>query len=154
MPTIKPKQVAATAKSLYAGGLCCSEAALLAIAQGLGMESPCLPAVASGFCGGMARSGGPCGALTGAVMGMGLALGRTSHEQSAQPSSHASRRLVNEFREMFGAADCHVLIDFDPNWHRDDISAAFNRDGRRERCAHFTSMAAELAANIILESKD
>lgn len=146
MNPLDPKTVGQAAESLYASGWCCSEGVLLALAQGMGIDAPCVPAVASGFCGGMARSGGMCGALTGAVIGLGLALGRSS-------SAHATRRLVNEFREAFGAADCHVLIGFDPHGERDEISAAFNREGRRERCIGFVGMAAELAATIIVEHK-
>jgi C_GCAxxG_C_C family probable redox protein len=153
MTPIDPKKIREEAESLYASGFCCSEGSLLAIARGLGIESPSIPAIASGFCGGMARTGGACGALTGAVMGLGLALGRNSTEQATQPASHATQRLVREFREIFGSADCHVLVGFDPNGERADINNAFNRDGRRARCSLMTGTATELAAQIIEESK-
>ena len=153
MNTVDPKQVRDSAEATFNAGFCCSEAALLAIARELGITSPHVPGVASGFCGGMARTGGPCGALTGAMMGLGLALGRQASDQAAQPASQATQRLIREFREMFGSTDCHVLVGFDPKSERAEIDTAFNKEGRRERCARLTGMAAEMAANIIQESQ-
>ncbi len=154
MNPLNPKKIHESAETLYTGGLCCSESALLAIAQGIGVTSPCLPAVASGFCGGMARTGGPCGALTGAIMGLGLALGRASAADAAQPAARATQRLVREFGEIFGGVDCHKLVGFDPNANPEDIDKAFTKEGRRAHCARFTGVAAGLAANILLENAD
>ena len=70
-------QVRKSAEESFAGGLYCAESVLLSLARAEGIESELLPKVATAFCGGMSRSCGTCGALTGAIMGLGLALGRS-----------------------------------------------------------------------------
>ena len=42
---------------------------LLAVCDHYGIQSPWIPKIATGFCSGVARTGGLCGAYTGAVMG-------------------------------------------------------------------------------------
>lgn len=73
------------AKRLFDNGFNCAESVLLAtshekFAQSIG---GIIPRIATGFGGGIARNGDVCGALTGGVMAIGLALGRVSPEDSA-----------------------------------------------------------------------
>ena len=74
-------EVRKAAEDSFASGLYCAESVVMAIADAEGVESELLPRVATGFGGGMARTGGACGALTGAIMGVGLALGRSSGDR-------------------------------------------------------------------------
>ncbi|MBS1187888.1 MAG: hypothetical protein H6R04_1906 [Burkholderiaceae bacterium] len=139
------------AEKLFLSGLSCSESALLALARMQGVESPLMPRIATCFGGGMALTGGTCGALTGAVMGLGLAFGRVETGDSIQTAREATQRLVSEFEQACGAKDCHVLLAYNPNdaaTHR-----VFGQNGRRERCAGYTGLAVELAARIILENQ-
>ena len=50
----------------------CSESVLLAVSQEFGIESEIIPKIASCFAGGIGNSGSVCGAVTGAVMAIGL----------------------------------------------------------------------------------
>ena len=152
MNTPLPSQVSEQARQLFNQGFCCSESALLAVAKGFGIDTPCIPAVASGFCGGMARTGGACGALTGAIMGVGVVLGRASLDASSQPAQSATRRLVSAFRAQFQEVNCHALLGFDPHGSQETIDAIFAKEGRRDRCADFTGVAAALAAGVIQET--
>jgi hypothetical protein len=54
----------------------CSEAVLITLAECLGVESKLIPRIATGFGAGVGREGEVCGALSGAVMGLGLKFGR------------------------------------------------------------------------------
>lgn len=49
------------------GGLYCAGGVLKTIADQAGIESNLIPAIATGLCSGLARTCGPCGALTGGV---------------------------------------------------------------------------------------
>ena len=69
---------------LWDSGLYCAESVLLAVAESLGIRSDIIPRIATGFCGGVSDSGGMCGAVSGAIMAIGLAAGRSSTEQSAE----------------------------------------------------------------------
>jgi C_GCAxxG_C_C family probable redox protein len=63
-------------------GLYCAESVLLAIAEGKGMKSDVIPRIATGFCSGMSRTCGLCGAVSGAIMGINLFAGRSSPDRS------------------------------------------------------------------------
>lgn len=104
-----------SAEDSFASGLYCVESVVLAVAEALSVESDLLPKAATAFCSGMGRMCGTCGALTGAIMGVGLALGRSESSQSVQPSYTATQRLIREFEQEFGARDCHVLLGCDLN---------------------------------------
>lgn len=138
------------AEGLFKSGLFCAESVVLAMARAEGVESELLPRVASAFCSGMARTCGTCGALTGAVMGVGLALGRSNASESIQPAYTATQRLVKEFEDRFGSRDCQALLDgCDLNTAAGQ--ATFKEQGLGQRCVRYTGAAAEIAARAIAE---
>ena len=144
-------QVRKSAEESFARGLYCAESVLLSLARAQGIESDLLPKVATAFCGGMSRSCGTCGALTGAIMGVGLALGRSQPSESALPSYRATQRLIAQFEQEFGSRDCHVLLGCDLG--SPEGQAMFRNDGLAELCLNYTGRAAEMAATLIAESR-
>ena len=144
-------QVRQSAEASFASGLYCAESVLLSLARAQGIESELLPKVATAFCGGMSRSCGTCGALTGAIMGVGLALGRSGPRESALPSYRATQRLIAQFEQEFGGRDCHVLLGCDLG--SPEGQAMFRDDGLAELCLTYTGRAAEIAAGIIADSR-
>ena len=151
MGKAKDVEAGQVAEELFMSGLNCAESALLALAKIQGIESSVMPGIATCFGGGMARSGGPCGALTGAVMGLGLSFGRKKTGDSIATAQEATQRLIREFEHSFGARDCHVLLGYDPKGS--DGNLAFSKEGRRERCAMMTRKSTEFAARIIFQSQ-
>lgn len=144
-------QVRESAEAAFAGGLYCAESVVLALARAQGIESGLLPKAATAFCGGMSRSCGTCGALTGAMLGIGLALGRARAEDSVEPTYAATQRLIAAFEEEFGARDCHRLLGCDLG--TPEGQATFRAQGLVERSTRYTGRAAEIAAGLIAESK-
>ena len=139
-----------SAEESFANGLYCAESVVLALAKAQGIESDLLPKAATAFCSGMSRTCGVCGALTGAIMGVSLALGRSDANASVQPSYDATARLIKEFEQEFGARDCQVLLDCDLG--SPEGQATFRESNLRERCVRYTGKAAEIAARIIDEA--
>lgn len=76
----------------FKNGLYCAESVLSTLAKRQGLDTPEITAMATGFCSGLSQTAGPCGAVTGAVMGLGLALGRS---QPGQPVDRTYRRCRN-----------------------------------------------------------
>jgi C_GCAxxG_C_C family probable redox protein len=142
-------EVRRAAEESLGTGLYCAESVLSVLAQAQGIESDLLPGLASGFCGGMAGTCGTCGALTGAVMGLGLALGRSDPSESLKSVYMATHRLVREFESEFGARDCDKLLGCDIG--TPEGKAIFREKELSARCTQFTGRAAELAAQIIAE---
>ena len=99
------------AEALFREGYSCSQAVLMAFAPGLGMEERQAALVASAFGGGMARHGWTCGALTGALMALGLHGGHASAEDTATKDVLYARvqALAARFEEMHGSTACRQL---------------------------------------------
>jgi C_GCAxxG_C_C family probable redox protein len=143
-------EVRQAAEQAFASGLYCAESVVLALAQAQGIKSDLLPKAATSFCSGMARSCGTCGALTGAMMGLSLGLGRSQTGEPVDAAYTATQRLIGEFEQAFGARDCHVLLGCDLNTAQGQATFRDNRLG--ERCARYTGKAAEIAARILAEN--
>jgi C_GCAxxG_C_C family probable redox protein len=141
--------VRSAAEGSFASGLYCAESVVLALAEAMGVESELLPRAATAFCSGMGRMCGTCGALSGAIMGIGIALGRTESSESVQPAYAGTQRLIREFEQEFGARDCHVLLGCDLN--TPEGQATFKERNLGVHCAKFTGKAAEIAARIVEE---
>jgi C_GCAxxG_C_C family probable redox protein len=71
-------QVAKRSREYLESGYWCAESVLLAVAEAKGVQSDLIPKIATGFCSGMARTGGQCGALSGGILSIGLLLGRST----------------------------------------------------------------------------
>ena len=99
----------------------------------------------------MARSCGTCGALTGAIMGLSLGLGRTTAAEPVRAAYAATQSLINEFETAFGARDCHDLLGC--NLATPEGQSLFREQKLGLRCAQYTSKAAEIAARILEATK-
>jgi C_GCAxxG_C_C family probable redox protein len=110
-----PLAVGERARAFFADAapLLCAESVLLAVSEALGVASPLLPRLATGFCSGLARTSGPCGALSGGVMALGLALGRDSGRESLDPAYAAVQEYLEYFRAAFPADSCLGLTGCD-----------------------------------------
>ena len=82
---------------LFQSGLYCAESVLLAIAESKGIQSDLIPKIATGFCGGISRTCGMCGAVSGSIMAINLFVGRNSPEDSAQPAYAVVRSMLQKF---------------------------------------------------------
>jgi len=93
----------------------CAETVFMTLKGVYGLDDPTDPAPAVALNGGIAYSGGPCGAITGAALAVGmLAEQRISDHGRAKT---VARELVHATMEVFrlehGALDCRELIGYD-----------------------------------------
>jgi C_GCAxxG_C_C family probable redox protein len=103
------------ALALFGSGCNCAQAVLAAFAPDLGMTEETALRVATGFGGGMGRTSGPCGAVTGACMAIGLMLGmRTATDSAAKDATYeAVQEFIIRFRETHGGTGCTELLGED-----------------------------------------
>ncbi|MDO9390919.1 MAG: C-GCAxxG-C-C family protein [bacterium] len=105
------------AKHYFNNGYNCAESVLLSVCGQMGYDPKeygiCIPRMATGFGGGIARNGGLCGALSGGLMALGLALGRDVAQESRDPCYPAADQFYNEFVERFGHSTCRELTGLD-----------------------------------------
>jgi C_GCAxxG_C_C family probable redox protein len=143
----EPASPEAHAARLFAAGHFCAEAVLLAGAKHLGVKSDLIPAIATGFCSGLARTSGLCGAVSGGVMVLGLAYGRERAGESVDQSYAATRALLDAFRAEFGATGCTELLGCDLG--TPEGQQAFRERRLGERCLRYTAAAARLAGDLV-----
>jgi C_GCAxxG_C_C family probable redox protein len=128
-------------------GFYCAESVLIALAEQQGIQSEIIPKIATGFCSGMARTCGQCGAVSGAVMGIGLARGRSTPQQPIDPTYIAVHSFLNQFQAQFGSLNCQELTGCDLG--TPDGQAAFRAGNVIVRCNEYVEQAARLAGEII-----
>jgi C_GCAxxG_C_C family probable redox protein len=85
----------------------------LAVAESHGIESDLLPKIATGFCSGLARTGGPCGALNGGILGLNLLTGRSEPGAPVDRNYALVRALMDQFEDKFGSTHCMKLAGVD-----------------------------------------
>jgi C_GCAxxG_C_C family probable redox protein len=88
---------------------------LLALEEHFGLADPSDGAAAMALNGGVAYSGGTCGAITGAALALGrLAAERTGDRRAAKRNARELTAGVADAIELeFGATDCRTLTGFD-----------------------------------------
>jgi len=99
----------------FKAGLSCSQAVLSAFAPGLGLDRQTALRVAAAFGGGMARMGQTCGAVSGALMVIGLKHGHVAaQDKAAKEKTYALvREFVDQFRARNGSLLCRELLGYD-----------------------------------------
>ena len=99
----------------FKAGLSCSQAVLSAFAPGLGLDRQTALRVAAAFGGGMARMGQTCGAVSGALMVIGLKHGHMAAEdKAAKEKTYALvREFVDQFRTRNTSLLCRELLGCD-----------------------------------------
>jgi C_GCAxxG_C_C family probable redox protein len=117
------------------GGYGCAETTCRVLQEAYGLENAGEVSAAMALNGGVAWSGGVCGALSGAALAVGrLAAQRLPDRRAAkQAAREIVARHLEAFRNMHGAVDCRDLIQQDI--HTETLHAAFIESGLwRERC--------------------
>jgi C_GCAxxG_C_C family probable redox protein len=91
------EQAPQRSRELFQSGFFCAEIVLLAIAESQGILSNLIPRIATGFCSGLSRTGGMCGAVSGAIMGINLVAGRNSPAESLEVSYALTQKMISCF---------------------------------------------------------
>ena len=137
------------ANDRFAQGLNCAQAVLSAFAAQFGISEETALRLASPFGGGIARQGQVCGALTGALMVLGLQRGNSA-PQGKDETYRISEEFVQAFQERHGAILCRELIGFDVSTP-EGLQAA--REGKvfDSVCPGLVNGAAKMLAEILKE---
>jgi C_GCAxxG_C_C family probable redox protein len=139
-----------TAVSLFAQGFSCSQALLLAFAPRFGLDVKVAARIASPFGGGIARQGKVCGAVTGAIMVLGLEAGNATAEDRARKEAmyERVRALMACFAAAHGTTECRQLTGYDLSTP-DGYAAATQAGVFTKRCPVFVHTAAALVADAV-----
>jgi len=120
---------------------------LLAVCEDRGIASELVPRIATGFCGGIARSDGMCGAVSGAIMAISVALGRDDPDGSRDADYAAVRKLLDGFAEVFGSINCGELLGC--NLGTPEGQAFYKESRLSQECRRYTEEATAMAATLL-----
>ncbi len=134
----------------YVRGFSCSQALLSAFAPHLGLDKSTALKLAAGFGGGLARQGKTCGAVTGAMLVLGLRYGSTSvNDREAKELTYSKIQELNQLViNRFKSVECNRITGY-------DISSELERKQAKENnvfdeiCPGVVRAAAEMVTELI-----
>jgi C_GCAxxG_C_C family probable redox protein len=128
----------------------CSQAIVSAYGPGLGLDRDKSLRASAAFGGGIARMGETCGAVTGAMMVIGLAYGRTKPEdkEAAEETNRVALAFLERFKARHFTVLCRELLGC-------DVSAPEGKEYAKKHnvhdqlCAGFVKTAAEILEELL-----
>jgi len=136
-----------TAQDRFAQGFNCSQAVFSAYATQLGIDDETVLKLAAPFGGGVARQGEVCGAVTGALMALGLGRGNATLENKEENYSIAND-FISRFQEKHGTILCRDLIGYDLS-KPDELLKAREGQVFVSACPGFVKDATKLVEEIL-----
>jgi C_GCAxxG_C_C family probable redox protein len=132
-------------------GCNCAQSVLHPFCADVGLDPGTGLKVASGFGGGMGRTGEVCGAITGAVLAIGLRYGgREKGDRVALEVVYGkTRELVARFRQKHGAILCRQLLDGLDLAAEEGHRVFKERDLRNKTCRPCVETAAALLEELL-----
>lgn len=131
----------------FNSGYCCSESVLMAISEAKKINSELIPKIATGFCGGIAKTDSLCGALTGGIMGIGLIHGRENPEDERETNSEMIKKLSAFFVEEFGGRNCTEVCGI--NLSLPDGNEKFEKENKKEICTRAVEQTTEYVLELL-----
>jgi C_GCAxxG_C_C family probable redox protein len=131
-------------------GFSCSQSVLCAFAEEFNLDIDTSARIASAFGGGMGRTGRTCGAVSGALMVLGLKYGSASPaDKAAKEHIYAlTRRFLEEFAARQGSTDCLGLLGCDLA-SPEGLLQAHEQGLFKTRCPQYVRDAAQITAKLL-----
>ncbi|HII98347.1 MAG TPA: C_GCAxxG_C_C family protein [Methanoregula sp.] len=99
----------------FSKGITCSASVFGAFAQDLGLDERTARKIACGFGAGISRTGNICGAVSGAIMVIGLKYGKEvpGVDGGATEKTRAlTRQFIQEFEQKHGSVNCTSILGY------------------------------------------
>jgi len=129
-------------------GYNCAQSVLLAMQEHYKLENECIPKIATAFGGGVGRCGSLCGALTGAIMAIGLEHGTNeSNLENREKTYTLAQKFYKQFTKECGSPHCRELIGYDLT-KPEDLEKARKLNVFDKKCSHFVKKAVEILINL------
>ncbi|MDP4227810.1 MAG: C-GCAxxG-C-C family protein [Bacteroidota bacterium] len=135
----------------FGHGYNCAQSVLSVFAEDLGMNRNASLKLASPFGAGISYMQETCGAVTGALMAIGLKYGKGENgtDQDKMHTYNLSRQLITEFKGRHGTLCCRQLLDGLDMSTPEGMAKIRELDLFHLRCTEFVKDAVEIAEKII-----
>jgi C_GCAxxG_C_C family probable redox protein len=139
-----------SAESSFRSGFNCAQAVLTSFADRFDTDKETLFKISNGFGGGMGRKQEVCGAVTGAILAIGLLHGRGEIDsvEKQETTYRKVRELIDAFTKEFGTITCSELLP-GCNLLTEDGQKMFREQGLKENCCTYVRRANEITQEII-----
>jgi C_GCAxxG_C_C family probable redox protein len=140
------------ATETFQRGYNCSQSVLSVFAEDFGLTKDCCLRLASPFGSGIARMQETCGAITGALMVIGLKYGKGEHGLEADKANayKISLQLIAKFKERHQSINCLELLDnLDINTP-EGMEEIQKREMFQCNCSKYVRDAVEIAESILV----
>lgn len=139
----------------FKSGFNCSQSVLSAFAEDFGLSRDSCLRLASPFGSGIARMQETCGAVTGALMAIGLKYGKGENgtEDDKTIAYRQSQFLVNEFKKRNTTVCCRQLLDgYDMNSPQ-EMAKILELDLYNNYCLKYIQDAVEITETILSDKE-
>ena len=147
------KLISEKAKGYFNQGFNWTESISLSFKDYLKIKDSALPQLASGFGGGIGHKGSICGALTGAVMAIGMKMGRTDPKdrKTLQKVYDKCQGFWSQFEKEFGNINCYNIIGI--HLDNEEERQRWLAVGGREKCGDLVEKTAHMLCDLLYEDK-
>jgi len=138
------------ALAAFNNGFTCSSAVFSAFADDLGLSGDLAKKIGCGFGAGVSRTGNICGAVSGAILVIGLKYGKAKEGDSAanEKTRELVRLFIDEFTEKNGSVNCTALLGYNLS-DQDGYEHARAENLFRTRCPQYVKDAALILKKIV-----
>jgi len=145
-------KLAETAEMRFQSGYSCSQAVFSALAERWNIDPYVSLRIAAGFGGGIARTAGTCGCVTGGIMAIGLAQRGISPEENRsekEKTYELCQRFMRAFEERNGSTRCSELLGCDIS--APEGRAKAHQEGlHQSRCTKLVREAVEIVESMAI----
>jgi C_GCAxxG_C_C family probable redox protein len=138
------------AVAYYKSGFTCSAAVLSSFSEELGMPGETAKKISCGFGAGISKTGNICGAVSCAILVIGLKYGKVhSGDDAATEKTRALvREFIQEFTERNGSVNCTELLGYNLN-NPEDYKKAHEEKLFFTKCPTLVRDAANILEQIL-----
>lgn len=135
-----------TALDYFSSGYSCSQSVLAAFSESYGLDGDLAVKVAGAFGGGMSHTNQACGAVTGALMVLGLQHGAVG--EAKQHMYEIAKEFVRRFTARHGTISCTQLLGYDLG-DPQQRAAAKEQDLFSSRCCMYVQDAVRILEEML-----
>lgn len=138
------------AAELFRSGWSCSQAVCSAFAGDFSIDKNAALRLSCGLGGGMGHTGNTCGAVSGALMVIGMKYGRTRLDDFAakEKTYELAQRFMEEFRRRNHSVNCTDLIGHDLSTP-EGLVGAREKKLFHEKCTKYVRDAGEILETLL-----
>lgn len=138
------------ALACFQSGITCSSAVFSAFSYELSLDPDTAKKIACGFGAGISKTGNICGAVSGAIMVIGLKYGKTKpgDDAATEKTRELTRQFIRVFSAKNGSVNCTELLGYNLG-NADEYEKAREKRLFVTKCPELVRDAAEILEKIL-----